>query len=162
MAELMMYEEMRAYMRMRGGKWDWGFCDCIGLLLHLSRVSTGRAYRRGDYIDESMTYRQALTWLSMLTDPMRPYVDLLERDAGFEHIDPGLQGRWDVAIVSTEQPLILPDRSTVYPTNTAPGVIFFPPELDEPCVMHRRGFSPVSLPPANVSRSKHYRLFGES
>lgn len=152
-----MYAEMKRYMVERGGAWSWGRCDCIGLLMHLCEVTTERTFHRSDYIDTRLGYVQATLWIAGLTDPMRPFRDLMERDAEFA--DSFDTHRWDVSIIQTKAPLTLSDRRTIYPTHQTPGVIFHPEGM-EPCIMHRTGFAPITWSWGDISRSLHYQLFG--
>ena len=139
LADRDMYPAMQEYLARNGREWHFGKCDCAGLLLFLIEKATGRLWPRESYLPiPDCGYRDALDYLASLPEPMQPYLDLLDRDAALRR---GGNFGWHIGILKTSEPLKV-TTGELYPTDLAPGVVFFPPDM-EPCVMHKWGFVPT-------------------
>lgn len=142
--------------------WKYGSHDCIGSMIEIVRLTTGRTIDRDRYIPPIArhSYKMAFEWSETLPDPTAPFRQALS-DVGLTERNPVPESVGDfghVVIVSGGMPLVLDDGS-VYPTTRIPGALFAPGN-GSVYIRSSRGLSTV--PPGQVTadrRHHHFDLF---
>ena len=152
MATITMIDAMNQYIRKRG--WQWGRCDCIGLMFHLVSLECNQQFVRGNYVPHGFGYDETIDWLIRShNNPMVPYLHFLDNDAQLE------QTSFDKAnlMILYDGHHIDTSTNEIYPIDKVPGIAFQPPHY-QPLVFGRHGLVHADIYPAHIKNVVCYQF----